>query len=426
SSPAAAASVRSHWGSFWSGSVSRGDSGAVPASFPSATARAAAAAGFLTPAVHRIHEIVAHAPPLLEAAGVLAGAYAANRGFQKLLSRFASKKGLDLHQIAVIRLVSSVVLWTGAASGAMIVGGAPHSTLTAALGAGGTILTLGLRDVLGNVIQGVNFLITRPFPIGARVQIDDQAGTVASASLTTVVIQKDDGSEIRIRHAALASKPVIVFGSYAPKTGFRLAVPVKPKFKGAVVAVFKSVDRRFLLAGAAFAALLAFPSFFPFLAAGWAATAVHAALAVSIAWLTRRVDRMLSAAVDELARANAWRPETKVMMRLLVGGALWTLGGGAALRVLGVTWTALAASLGVTTLGIGLASNNFFGSFVQGAEVLFSKPFKVGDIVKAGAFSGVVEDMTMYHVVLKLDEGRHALVPYAVVRDATLVVTPGK
>ena len=33
--------------------------------------------------------------------------------------------------------------------------------------------------------------------------------------------------------------------------------------------------------------------------------------------------------------------------------------------------------------------------------------------------------MTLYHVVIKLGEGRHALLPYAVVRDAAIVVHPG-
>ena len=428
SSPAASVSARARWESFWSGSAARGGSEtSVDASAaPSATTRVAAAAGILAPAASKFHALVAHAPPFLEAGAVLVGAYVANRGVQKLLGWFASKKGMDRHQVAVIRLITSVVLWTGAASGALIVGGAPHSTLTAAFGAGGTILTLGLRDVLGNVIQGLNFLITRPFAIGARLQIDDQVGTLTSASLTSLLIKKDDGSEVKIRQSALAFKPVIVFGSYAPKAALRLAVPVKPKFKGAAGAVFKSLDRRFWLAGAAFAVLLAVPAFVPFLASGWAATAIHYALAGSIAWLSQRIGHALGAAVDQLAGANSWRPETTVIVRMGVNAALWTIGGGAALRLLGVTWTALGASLGLTTLGIGLASNNFFGSVVQGGEVLFSKPFKVGDTIKIGAFTGAVEDMTLYHVVIKLDEGRHALVPYAVVRDATLVVTPGK
>ena len=428
SAPDASIAARENWEAFWSGSAARHDSdGAVAASAaPSATTRLAAAAGILAPAASKFHALVAHAPPFLEAGAVLAGAYVANRGVQKLLGWFAAKKGMDRHQVAVIRLVSSVVLWTGAASAALIVGGAPHSVIATSLGAGGTILTLGLRDVLGNVIQGVHYLMTRPYPIGARVQVDDQIGTVADATLTAILIKKDDGSDVKIRHAALAFKTVIVLGNYTPKAALRLVLPAKPKFKGAIGSVFKSLDRRFWLAGAAFAALLAVPPFVPILAAGWAATVVHYALAGSIAWLTRRVALALTAAVDHVARANGWRPETTAIARLGVNAALWALGGGAALRLLGVTWTALGASVGLTTLGIGLASNNFFGSVVQGGEVLFSKPFKIGDTIKIGAFTGVVEDMTLSHVVIKLDGERHALVPYAVVRDAVLVVTPGK
>jgi small-conductance mechanosensitive channel len=276
------------------------------------------------------------------------------------------------------------------------------------------------------VIQGVNFLVTKPFTIGSRVQLDDQVGTVADATLTGVLIKKDDGSEVKIRHSALAAKPVIVFGAYQSDAKLNLAVPAKPKFSGALGAVWKSLDRRFWIAAAAFAALTAVPPFVPFLAAGWVATSVHYTLAASLLWLTRRVSLALKAAVDHLAAKNGWSKETTVMARLVVSAALWTAGGGAVLRMIGVTWTALGASLGLTTLGIGLASNNFFGSVVQGGEVLFSKPFKVGDRVQIGAFDGAVEDMTLYHVVIKLDEGRHVLMPYAVVRDATLVVTPAK
>ncbi|MDE2142790.1 MAG: mechanosensitive ion channel, partial [Elusimicrobia bacterium] len=345
-----------------------------------------------------------------------------------------SKKGMDRHQVAAIRLVSSVVLWTAATVAALKLGGASPQMLTTVYGAGGTIMTLGLKDVLGNVIQGINFLVTRPFSVGARVTIDDQTGVVSDVTLTSVVLRKDGGSEVRIRHAALAAKPVIVFGAYQqPDSALHLADAKRalaeaatPKFKGALSAVWKSLDRRFWIAGAAFGALLAAPALLPVLSAGWAATAVHYALAASIAWLTRRLDLAAGSAIDALAARNGWRPETRVIARLAATSLLWIFGGGSVLRLAGVSWTMLGASVGLTTLGVGLASNNFFGSVVQGGEVLFSKPFKVGDTVTMGTFSGTVEDMTLYHVVIKLDEGRHALVPYAVVRDATLVVTPGQ
>jgi small-conductance mechanosensitive channel len=410
-------SGRSRWESFWSGSAAREGKGVVALSAVGAAA---------APAGHGLHAVLAHAGPFTEAGAVLVGTYFVNRGVHSLLNKFAAKKDLDRHQVAAIRLVSDVALWTGAAAGALTVGGASPATLAAVFGAGGTIVTLGLRDVLGNMIQGVNFLIARPFTIGEKVQIDDQVGVISDATLTTIVVKKDDGSEVKIRHSTLAAKPVIIFGKYQPDAKLHLGVPVKPKFQGVLGAVWKSFDRRFWIAGAAFAALLAVPPFVPVLAAGWIAAGLHYALAGSTLWLTRRVDLALNAAVDQLASENGWRKETAVITRLAVSAALWSLGAGSALRMVGVSWTALGASVGVTTLGIGLASNNFFSSVVQGGEVLFSKPFKVGDHVKIGAFEGLVEDMTLNHVVVKLDEGRHALVPYAVVRDATLVVTPGK
>lgn len=424
------ASERAASESFWSGAAKRADSDdAVPAA--PAAGRWAAAGAILTPAAHEAHLLSAHMVPYAEAGAALVGAYAVNRVARVVLAKFAAKKNMDRHQVAAIRLVVSVVVWTAATAGALMLGGASHETLTTVFGAGGTILTLALKDVLGNLIQGVNFLITKPFAIGSRVSIDDQVGTVADATLTSVDIKKDDGSDIKIRHAALAAKPVVVFGAYSPesaplKLSLKMKVPLRPKFQGAVGAVWRSLDKRFWLAGVAFAALTVVPGFVPALAGGWVATVIHYALAGSLAWFTRRLDLALTAAVDKLADANGWRQETRVITKLAVRVGLWALGGGAFLRMIGVTWTALAASLGLTTLGIGLASNNFFGSVVQGGEVLFSKPFKVGDRVKVGAFEGVVEDMTLYHTVIKLDEGRHVLVPYAVVRDATLVVTQGK
>ena len=447
--PAASVSTRSHWEGFWSGSSARPetavDAAAAPDRFaPSAEplarggvpvrGRAATyaaglavpAAAIAAPAAHGFSVILGHAAPFLQGGAVLVGTFFVNRAVHALLNRIAVNRGMDRHQLAAIRLVASVVLWTGAAAGALLLGGASHATMTTAFGAGGTILTLGLKDVLGNVIQGVNFFVTRPYSIGARVQLDDQVGTVSDATLTGVVIKKDDGAEVKILHSALAAKPVIIFGVYTPDAKLHLAVPARPQFQSALGAVWKALDRRFWIAAAAFAAFSAVPPFVPFLTAGWVAAAVHFGLAGSLAWLTRRVVVALTAAIDHLAAQNSWRKETTVMARLLVAAGVWAVGGGAVLRLIGVTWAALGASLGLTTLGIGLASNNFFGSLVQGGEVLFSKPFKVGDHVKIGTFEGLVEDLTLYHVVIKLDEGRHALVPYAVVRDATLVVTPGK
>ncbi len=417
---------RSSWERFWSGSAARSaDDGSTPVS--AAPGRAAAAAALIAPVAHGASTVWAHAAPYAEAGAVVAGTFAANRVAHWALNKFAAGRDIDRHQMAAIRLVTSVLLWTGATVAALHVGGAPPELTTTVFGAGGTILTLGLRDILGNLIQGVNFLVTRPYTIGARIQVDDKVGTVSDLSLTGVVLRKDDGAELKIRHAALAAKPVIVFGAYQfPDASLhlgRISVPAKPKFDGVAGAVWSSLNRKFWISAAALAALLVVPHFVGFLAAGWAATVVQYALAGATAWTTQIIAAALGKAVDKLAERNGWRVETRVISRLVAQAAVWAVGGGAALRLVGVSWTMLGASVGLTTLGVGLASNNFFGTVVQGGEVLFAKPFKIGDRLKISTFDGVVEDMTLYHVVLKLDEGRHALIPYAVVRDALLDVS---
>ena len=394
-----------------------------PARLKASAAAVVVAAPPLVPAAARLKELLVQVSPFLEAGAVLAGTYAANRIARWLIGKIAEKKGLDRQQIAAARLGASVVLWSAATAGALAIGGAPAEAIKAVLGAGGTILSLAMRDILGNLIHGVNFLITRPYTVGDRVQIDDSVGTVADLTLDGMRVARDDGADVKVRYAALAAKPVVLLGEYQ----FPDASPDQraSRLRGAVGAVWTSFDRGFFLAAALFAGLLFAPGMFGVAAAGWTASALSYAVAGAAAWLTRRVELVLVKAVDKIADLRGWRLETRVVARLTARAAVWALGGGAILRALGVSWAALAASLGLTTLGVGLAKNNFFSTVVQGGEILISKPFKVGDRLKVGAFAGVVEDMTLYHVVVKLDEGRHALLPYAVVRDSAIVVHPG-
>jgi small-conductance mechanosensitive channel len=440
------ASARALWERFWSGAAARADAAAPVAAGTAAPAPAASrlsraaprrlAAGALAaplavPLAH-LHAAAASALPFVEGGAVLVGTYFASRFARRLIDRVAARRGLDRQKTAAARLVASVGLWTAAVAGAMLAAGASPAALAAVFGAGGTIVTLGLRDVIGNAIQGVNFLLTRPFAIGDRVSIGGETGTVSDVTGMRVVLSRDAGGEVKIRHATLAATTVVLLGEYLPSEQRRLPGAVRPRVSGLVRSVWGSLDRRFWLGAVAVAGLAAVPLAAGPLTAWLGAHATGLALKAAgdlfggaLGFLTWRAAAVLGRAVDALAQRNAWRPETRTAVRLAAQAAAWAVGGGAALRALGASWTMLGASLGVTTLGIGLASNNFFGAVVQGAQILFTKPFRIGDRVKVGDAEGVVEDMTLYHVVVKLDEGRHALVPYAVVRDAVLVVNPG-
>ncbi len=401
------AQSRRFWENFWSGAPSR----------------SALAATVAVPATGGIKAAALHFSPALGAGVVLAGAYAADRGLRWAVSKAAARRNLDPHQLAAARLIARVVLWTAAALGALAAGGASHTVMAAALGTGGTILTLGLKDVLGNWIQGLTFLVSRPFTIGDRVQVGDQTGRVTGLDLSGLTLTRDDGAQVKVRHTTLATMSVVVFGPFNDPGLAALAA--QTRLSGAAVAVWKNLGRGFWMSAAALGALIAGPVFLAPLQTGLFAAAAHWAMAGVLVLATKSLARSLSSAVEAIAVRNSWRLESRVLATLFVRALAWGVGGGAFLRVIGLSWGTLAASLGLTTIGLGLATNNVFGSIILGAEILFSKPFKVGDTVQLGSYSGVVADVTLAHVVIRLDENRRLYVPYAAIRDGVLIVTTG-
>jgi small-conductance mechanosensitive channel len=414
--------ARESWERFWSGAQAapQETDAAVDASRLSQFSGVAA----LAPAAHNVHSVAAQVAPFAEGAAVLAAAIASQRGVRWLIGKIAAAKHWERHQVAALRFMATVVVWTGAAAAVLHVAGASGDTLTATFGGGGLLLTLALKDVLGNFLQGFNFLLSRPYTIGTRVEIDGETGVLSDITATGIVFSKDDGSKAKIRHSSLAAKPVSVYGAYQ-FPGVRLTLPHASRLSGFWPVLLRSIDRRFLLAAAGVVALTVLPGFVAALSVGWAATTVHYSLVAATLWLTRRVDIVSSSVVDALAARNSWSAETRAISRLAMSAVIWLTGAGAALRTIGLSWAALAASMGVTTIGIGLASNNIFATVVHGADVLLSNTFKVGDRIKLGALQGVVEDMTLNHVVVKLDTEKYALVPHTLVRDSLLVVQPG-
>lgn len=83
--------------------------------------------------------------------------------------------------------------------------------------------------------------------------------------------------------------------------------------------------------------------------------------------------------------------------------------------------TALFAGAGVLAAVIGFASQKAFSNIVSGIFILLFRPFKVGDAVSVGGRSGVIEDITLRHTVIKDYENRRVIIPNSVISDETIV-----
>lgn len=83
--------------------------------------------------------------------------------------------------------------------------------------------------------------------------------------------------------------------------------------------------------------------------------------------------------------------------------------------------TALFAGAGVIAAVIGFASQKAFSNIISGIFILLFRPFKVGDFVTVDSRTGVIEDITLRHTVIKDYENRRIIMPNSVISDATIV-----
>ncbi|MES9990510.1 MAG: mechanosensitive ion channel domain-containing protein [Candidatus Thiodiazotropha sp.] len=93
----------------------------------------------------------------------------------------------------------------------------------------------------------------------------------------------------------------------------------------------------------------------------------------------------------------------------------------AALEQLGVNTTSALAILGAAGLAVGLALKDSLASFAAGVMLIIFRPFKLGDFVEAGGESGVVEEIRIFHTVLRTGDNREITMPNGQIYAGTII-----
>ncbi|MEW8508764.1 MAG: mechanosensitive ion channel domain-containing protein [Candidatus Thiodiazotropha sp.] len=93
----------------------------------------------------------------------------------------------------------------------------------------------------------------------------------------------------------------------------------------------------------------------------------------------------------------------------------------AALEQLGVNTTSALAILGAAGLAVGLALKDSLASFAAGVMLIIFRPFKLGDFVEAGGESGVIEEIRIFHTVLKTGDNREITMPNGQIYSGTII-----
>lgn len=84
-----------------------------------------------------------------------------------------------------------------------------------------------------------------------------------------------------------------------------------------------------------------------------------------------------------------------------------------ALGKLGIETTSLVAVLAAIGLAIGFALQGSLANIAAGVMIITFKPFKIGDFIEAGGTSGTVEEVGIFHTILKGADNKTIISPNA-------------
>jgi small conductance mechanosensitive channel len=141
---------------------------------------------------------------------------------------------------------------------------------------------------------------------------------------------------------------------------------------------------------------------------------VCAAAYVSAGMVDRVVDRLLQQ-TEEITRHQG-----KVVSRLSIIG-VYVVGLLALLSVWKINLQGLFVGAGLLGAAIGFAANETLGSLLAGFQLMFSRPFEIGDWVQIDEHEGIVTDITIFTTRIETFEGKYIMLPNDVVSSSTII-----
>ncbi|MBI5200830.1 MAG: mechanosensitive ion channel, partial [Elusimicrobia bacterium] len=337
--------------------------------------------------------------PYIIAAGVILLGKPLARLARRVVDKIADKAGWDAGTRLLARHAAGWASWIAAAIISSQFAGVEPITVAKSFGITTLAMSLALKGFLGNLIQGGALLLSHPFDIGDKIKLGKTEYKVLSMNLREVILTKDDGAtHTHLAYSVLSEMPITIYRPYV--TGKSFLELRRPDLKPPSIPRNKNWFR---MAGYAALGLgVVFPG----------AAFVHPWLLKTIPWLyaigvgvgTFFLARYAPKVIDRIAKARQWGANEQMIGRMAASAGVFLLGLATALRILGASWEALAASAGVTGIIVTIAATEIIQSTIASFTLLGAQPFTIGDRIKVGDdHEGTVVDITLRYVVIKND-----------------------
>ena len=145
---------------------------------------------------------------------------------------------------------------------------------------------------------------------------------------------------------------------------------------------------------------------------------VIALVVLVITWIASRFARRI---VDRVISRAAIRESLKQLIHTIVSIGIWIIGLIIAATIVlpGLTPASLVAGLGVGTIAIGFAFQDFFQNFLAGILIMVRKKMRIGDVIECEGIIGKVE-----HISLRETHVRKLSNELTIVPNSTLFKNP--
>lgn len=91
------------------------------------------------------------------------------------------------------------------------------------------------------------------------------------------------------------------------------------------------------------------------------------------------------------------------------------------IAILGVPMSSVIAVIASAGVAIGLALQGALSNFAGGIMILLFRPFRIGDFIDAGGFSGTVKEIGIFYTVLTTPDNREVTIPNGTITGASVV-----
>ncbi|RKE02275.1 mechanosensitive ion channel family protein [Marinifilum flexuosum] len=124
-------------------------------------------------------------------------------------------------------------------------------------------------------------------------------------------------------------------------------------------------------------------------------------------WIVKMITKGIAKLMDKNELDPTLKPFIVSMLSILLKIMLFI----AVVGMVGVQMTSFIAILGAAGLAVGMALSGTLQNFAGGVMILIFKPFKVGDLLEAQGYLGVVKEIQLFNTILLSLDNKTIIIP---------------